>query len=66
VQITEAAVAQLSAEIAEDQHAVRQLLQNVAEALGQMRSMQAALNPPATGKCRVITLRITFRLRSSF
>jgi hypothetical protein len=66
VQTTEAAVTQLSAEIAEDQHAVRQLLQNVAEALGQMRSMQAALNPPVTGKCRVITLRITCRFRRSF
>lgn len=72
VQTTEAKVTQLSGEIAEDQQAVRQLLHNVSEALRQMKSLQAALNPPAAVQGKIVKRQcvdcyriVVFKLHSS-
>lgn len=54
VQTAEATVTQLDGEIREDQLAARQLLQNVAVALGRVKALQAALNPSAPTKGRLM------------
>lgn len=44
VQTAETLVAQMDAEISEDQQAVRQLLHNITEFLGQIKTLQSSLN----------------------
>jgi hypothetical protein len=61
VQTAEASVAQLDAEIREDQQAARQLLQNVSEFVAQIKSLQSALNPP-TAKGELFSFKIVVQM----
>lgn len=50
VQQAEASVKQLEAEVVEDQQAVGQLQQNVADTLAQVKALQDSLAPPAPAR----------------
>jgi hypothetical protein len=50
----EATVSQLEAEIAEDLHGVRQLQQNVADSLAQIRALDGNSGRNSNGKLKVL------------